>query len=125
MDGPRSPITVLATRSQLCSVRPPHGPESIGSDWTRVGRKASILLCIIVIVIFFPPCLLQGQRDLGIFLPRSLTNVQRGRGKNFRDVCKIVHTHVNPQKKKIPKFNIFLTFQKLIQCDSNVSEGFG
>lgn len=67
MDGPRSPITVLATRSQLCSVQPPHGPESIGSDWTRVGRKASILLCIIVIVIFFPPMPTPGSKGLGDF----------------------------------------------------------
>ncbi len=30
------------------------GLSLTGSDWRRVGRKANILLCIILIIIFFP-----------------------------------------------------------------------
>lgn len=48
-------LRVPATSSQFCSVQPlPRGPQSIGSDWTGVGRKASILLCTIVIIDFDP-----------------------------------------------------------------------
>lgn len=55
----RVPVT------QFCSVQPPPGgPESIGSDWTGVGRKASILLlCTRVIIDLNPPGLLCGAGE--------------------------------------------------------------
>lgn len=47
-----------------------------------------------------------------------LINIQRGRGNIAREVCKVVHAHVNPnpQKKKGGTqilFDIFLVSQKM------------
>lgn len=56
VEGPCEALRGPATRSQFCSVQPlPRGPQSIGSDWTGVGRKASILLCTRVIIDLNPP----------------------------------------------------------------------
>lgn len=108
-------LRVPATSSQFCSVQPlPRGPQSIGSDWTGVGRKASILLCTIVII-DFNPCLLRGgggggQREAGGgggillwgFLPRGRTNVHRGGEEAKKEGEKKLYTlkEKNPQKEE-------------------------
>lgn len=49
--GPCKTLRDPVSRSQFCSVQPlPRRPQSIGSDWTGAGPKASVLLCTRVII---------------------------------------------------------------------------
>lgn len=105
------------------------GPSLTGSDWRGVGRKASILLCIIVIIIFRPLPNPEAGALRDLFLLVQLggsTNIQGGRGDIAGEVCEMVHARVTPtlRKKKGTQmlFDIFLVSQKpkLSQHNSNL-----